>query len=143
LRPLSIQNGFYGVKKHDMERMIEKPNYHEMSLVQLKQEAKNHLPKIKKYYVMSRVELIKILNMNEFPEDMIIAKKTMEELRNEIRKLDLPGINLWKLKRSELVEILYPSPKQDNQNYNGGEKHYNPQKGNPNQIRVNVLKDAA
>ena len=123
--------------------MINKPNYHIMSLVELKQEAKNHVPKIKKYYIMSRLELIKILSMTEFPEDMIIAKKTIEELRNEIRKLNLPGVNLWKLKRCELIEILYPSTKQDNQNYNGGEKHYNPQKGDSNQVGVNILKDSA
>ena len=124
------------------QRMVVTPNYHEMSLVQLKQEAKNHIPKIKKYYIMSRVELIQVLNMKEFPEDMIIAKKTIEELRNELRKLNLPGINIWKLKRCELVEILYPSPKQNNKNDNRGDKHCNPKQCDANQIGVHVLKDS-
>jgi hypothetical protein len=122
--------------------MMNKPNYHEMSLVELKQHAKNHQPKIKKYYIMPRHELIQILSMNELPEEMVVAKRTIEELRVEIRKLNLPNINLWKLKRCELVEILYPSTKKNYQNDYSGKEHNDPQKSDRNQVGVNVLKDA-
>jgi hypothetical protein len=102
-------------------------NYHEMSLVDLKQAAKTHTPKIKQYYIKSRAELIQILSMNTFTQDMLVAKKSVAELRKEAQQRQIPG--LWKLKRSELVELLYPSSKQNNQNNNGGKKHDNPQKG--------------
>lgn len=97
-----------------------------MSLVELKQAAKNHSPKIKQYYIKSRAELIQILTMNEFTQDMIVAKKSLAELRKEAQHRQIPG--LWKLRRSELVELLYPSTKQDNQNDNSGKKHNNPEK---------------
>jgi hypothetical protein len=115
-------------------------DYHSMSLVDLKQAAKNHVPKIKQYYVKSRVELIKILSMKEFPEDMIIAKKTITDLRKEAQDRKLP--NIWKLRRSELVELLYPSSQQNNQNNDGGEKHNYPEKGECDQIRIDVLKNS-
>lgn len=109
-----------------------------MSLVDLKQAAKNHTPKIKQYYIKSRAELIQILT-NEFTPDMIIAKKTIAELRKEAQDRNLPGI--WKMRRAELVELLYPGPKQNNKNYNGRKEHDYPQKGEGNEVGVNVLKD--
>ena len=96
-----------------------------MSLAELKQHAKNHTPKIKQYYIKSRVDLIRLLSLNELPMSMIIEKKTIDELRNEARSRSLP--NIWKLRRSELVELLYPSSKQDNKNNDDGEKHDDPQ----------------
>ena len=111
-----------------------------MSLVELKQAAKNHVPKIKQYYVKSRLELIKLLSMKEFPIEMLISKKTIAELRKEAQERKLP--NIWKLRRGELVELLYPSSEQNNQNHYGGEKHDDPQKGEGNNVRVDVLKDA-
>jgi len=78
-----------------------------MSLPELKQAAKNHSPKIKQYYIKSRIELIKILTMTEFTEEMLNSKKTIAELRKEAQARKLP--NIWKLRRAELVELLYPS----------------------------------
>lgn len=92
---------------------------------------------------MPRHELIQILSMNELPEEMVIAKKTIEELRVEIRKLNIPNINLWKLKRCELVEILYPSTKKNNQNDYSGKEHNDPQKSDRDQVGVNVLKNSS
>lgn len=114
------------------------PNYHEMSLVELKQEAKNHKPKIKQYYIKSRAELIQILTMGEFTQDMIIQKKTLAELRKEAQDRKLPGI--WKLRRAELVELLYLGSKQNNQNDDRGKEHNDPQKGEGEKIGVDMLK---
>lgn len=119
------------------------PDYHAMSLVDLKQAAKNHTPKIKQYYIKSRAELIQILTMGEFTQDMIVAKKTLAELRKEAQERKLPGI--WKLRRAELVELLYPSDscsKQDNKNDNCGKEHDDPQKCESDQVGVNVLEHA-
>lgn len=98
-----------------------------MSLVDLKKAAKNHVPKIKQYYTMKRHELIQILTMNEFPEELIIEKKKISELRKEAIEKKYP--NVWSLKRAELVELLYPSPNKNNKNYNHTQKHNNPEKG--------------
>jgi hypothetical protein len=114
--------------------------YHSMSLADLKQAAKNHTPKIKQYYIKSRLELIKILSMAEFTQDMIVSKKTIAELRKEAQERKLP--NIWKLRRSELVELLYPSTKQDNQNNNNRKEHDNPKKSERNQVGVDIVKDA-
>lgn len=114
-------------------------DYHSMSLPELKLQAKNHTPRIKQYYIKSRLELIKILSMKEFPVEMVIAKKTIADLRKEAQERKLP--NIWKLRRSELVELLYPSSEQDNQDNNSGEKHNNPEKGERDQVRINVLKN--
>lgn len=119
--------------------VLKMPDYHSMSLVDLKHAAKNHSPKIKQYYIKSRAELIQILSMSEFTQDMIVAKKTLTELRKEAQDKKLPGI--WKLRRAELVELLYPSSKQDNKNDDCGEKHDNPQKSESENVGVEVLEN--
>lgn len=85
---------------------------HSLSLVELKQLAKNHNPPIKYYYIKSRLELIQILTMNEFPEKMKLEKKTIHQLRKEARERGY--LNVWKIRRPQLIELLYPSTKQDN-----------------------------
>ena len=112
--------------------------YHSMSLMDLKQAAKNHMPKIKQYYIKSRLELIRILTMTEFTQEMVVAKKTIAELRKEAQERKFP--NIWKLRRAELVELLYPSSKQDNQNDNGGKEHNHPEKSDGDEVGVDVLK---
>lgn len=111
-----------------------------MSLAELKLQAKNHTPKIKQYYIKSRLDLIKLLSMKEFPVEMVIAKKTIADLRKEAQERKLP--NIWKLRRYELVELLYPSSKQYNEDNDGGKEHNNPEKGERDQIRIHVLKNA-
>lgn len=100
-------------------------DYSAMSLVELKQAAKNHTPKIKQYYVKSRSELISILSMTEFPEQMKIEKMRIAELREEAKKQG--HSNIWKMRRRELLELLYPSAQQHHQNDNGTQKHDNPE----------------
>jgi hypothetical protein len=115
-------------------------DYHKMSLVELKQAAKEHVPKIKQYYIKSRVELIQILTLEALPESMIIEKKTIDELRKEAQAQKLPGI--WKLRRSELVELLYPSSKEDNKDDDHGKEHHYPKERKRKNVGVEVLKDS-
>lgn len=115
-------------------------DYHSMSLAELKLQAKNHTPRIKQYYIKSRLDLIKLLSMKEFPIEMVIAKKTIAELRKEAQERKLP--NIWKLRRSELVELLYPNSEQNNEDDNNGKEHNNPEKGERDQVRIDVMKNS-
>ena len=93
-------------------------DYHSMELPELKKIAKNHKPRIKHYYMRKRAELIQILLMDTFPEEMILEKKTLKDLQAEAKAKNIPKV--WSLRRDELVEILYPrsestlSPKEKN-----------------------------
>ena len=82
-------------------------DYHSMSLADLKQVARDRTPKIKKYYIIPRAKLIELLMMDKLPETLINEKKTIHELRKEAQAKNLP--NIWNLKRSELMELLYPT----------------------------------
>ena len=113
-------------------------DYDSMSLVELKQEAKVHTPKIKQYYIMTRVQLIQILKTKNFTQDMIVAKKTIAELRKEAQERKFP--NIWKLRRAELVELLYPGTKQNDEDNNNRQKHNNPQKGECKDVGVDIVK---
>lgn len=117
-----------------VDQINETMDYHSMSLVELKQAAKNHVPKIKQYYIKPRHELIEILSMKEFPEDMKLQKIKLEELRKIAQGRGYK--NIWKLRRRELLELLYPSTNKDNQNYNNGQKHDDPQHGKSKQVRI-------
>lgn len=99
-------------------------DYHTMSLVDLKKAAKDHNPKIKHYYIKSRRELIELLTMPTLPQKNIIEKKKISELRKEAKHRGYGDI--WKFKKSELIELLYPSPKENNQNNDHANKHDNP-----------------
>lgn len=95
-----------------------------MSLIELKQAAKNHTPKIKQYYIKKRHELIELLTMSELPESYILEKKKRSELINEARAKGYD--KLWNLKKSELLEILYPSTKQYDKDNNHTKEHDDP-----------------
>ena len=58
---------------------------HSLSLQELKKVARDHKPKIKHYYVKSRLELIQLLSLKELPQEYIIEKMTIEELRVEAK----------------------------------------------------------
>lgn len=102
-------------------------DYHTMSLVELKQAARDHKPPIKQYYIKTRLELIKILSMKELPESFVLEKKTIAQLRKE--SIEKGHKNIWKLKKSELMELLYPRSHQNNQDNNHTKKHDDPEKG--------------
>jgi hypothetical protein len=115
-------------------------DYHSMCLTELKQAAKDHVPKIKQYYIKSRLELIRLLTMKQLPQEMVIEKKTIAELRKEAQLRKLP--NLWKLRRAELVELLYPSPQKDDKDNDDGKEHDDPKEGEGEEVGVKITKDA-
>jgi hypothetical protein len=78
-----------------------------MSLAELKQIARDRTPKIKKYYIIPRTKLIELLLMDKLPDSFINEKKTIHELRKEAQAKNLQ--NIWNLKRAELMELLYPT----------------------------------
>lgn len=98
-----------------------------MSLADLKKVARDHNPPIKQYYIKSRVELIRILTMKDLPESFILEKKTIAELRKEATSKGYK--NIWKLRRAELMELLYPSTKQNDDDYEHTKKHNDPEGG--------------
>jgi hypothetical protein len=97
---------------------ISKMDYHSMELTELKTIAKERIPKIKHYYIMSRAQLIQVLLMDKLPEQMILEKKTLKVLQAEAKVKGVPKV--WSLRRHQLIEILYPrsestlSPKEKN-----------------------------
>ena len=95
-----------------------------MSLVDLKQAARDHEPPIKQYYIKTRLELIQILSMKELPQSFILEKKTIAELRKEA--LEKGHKSIWKLKKAQLLELLYPSSQENDQNDDHTKKHDNP-----------------
>ncbi len=97
---------------------------HSLSLPELKQLAKNHTPKIKHYYIMKRVDLIEILSKNELPDEMIIQKMKLPELREKAKEKGVT--NVYKFKRQELLDLLFPRPQQNNKDDDGGKKHSYP-----------------
>lgn len=98
-----------------------------MSLADLKKVARDHKPPIKQYYIKKRIELIRLLTMNELPDSFILEKKTIAELRKEA--IEKGYKNIWKLRRSELMELLYPGTEQNDHDKDHTKKHDNPEGG--------------
>jgi hypothetical protein len=100
---------------------------HTASIVELKKLAKER--KIKQYYIMKRVDLIRLLTMKELPEQYVIEKLTIHQLRDQAKLQNIPRI--YKLNRDALVTLLYPeltrSSNENNKNDDGAEKHDDPQ----------------
>lgn len=113
---------------------------HSMSLIELKKLAKEHTPKIKQYYIKSRVELIQILSMKELPESFRIEKLTIAELRKEAKARNL-GVNIWNMRKKDLLELLYPSTQKEDKNNKNCQEHNDPQKGECEDVRVKIGKD--
>lgn len=100
-------------------------DYHRMSLVELKQAARDHNPPIKQYYIKSRLELIQILTMKELPESFILEKKKISELRKEA--IEKGYKNIWKLRRAELMDLLHPSTQKNYHDDKHAKKHDDPE----------------
>jgi len=96
-----------------------------MSLVELKQAAKEHRPRIKQYYIKSRIELIQLLSMTELPDSYRIAKLTIADLRKQAKERGIP-VKIWNLRKKELLELLYPSSQENDKNDDSGKKHDDP-----------------
>jgi len=76
-----------------------------MEYAELKQLAKER--RIKKYYVMPKAELVKLLSMPELPQTYAIAKKTYKELLKEAQEKSIA--RSWTKTKQELIAILYPT----------------------------------
>jgi hypothetical protein len=101
--------------------------YHRMSLAELKTIARDHEPAIKQYYIKSRLELIRLLTMKELPTSYILEKKTIAQLRKEATAKGYT--TMWNLRRSELMELLYPSTQKDHHDHKHAEEHDDPKDG--------------
>ena len=109
-------------------------DYAKMCLAELKSAAKVHRPPIKYYYVKSRKELIEILSMPQLPDTMIKEKLRIQDLRAQAKARNIP--NIWRMRRVELISLLYPDPKEDNQNDDDAQEHNTPKKGESKNVRV-------
>jgi hypothetical protein len=101
-------------------------NYHALEYSELKQEAKER--RIKFYYVMKKAQLISLLSMDPLPIKYVIEKKRIGELRDEARARGFPSV--YRLNRSALVDLLYPSPKYDYKDQHDTDKHNPPKNHN-------------
>jgi len=109
-------------------------DYAKMCLVDLKNAAKVHRPPIKYYYIKSRKELIDILSLAEMPQTMIKEKLRIQDLRAQAKARNIP--NIWRMRRVELMALLYPDPKEDNQDDDDAKEHDTPKKGERKNVRV-------
>jgi hypothetical protein len=82
-------------------------NYAEMSLIELKQIAKQRRY-IKRYYVKSKEELVAILSLPAPPPEMLLEKKTIRDLREEAKQRGMKGRGVWDMRRDDLLALLYP-----------------------------------
>jgi hypothetical protein len=105
-----------------------------MSLQELKQVARDHVPPIKQYYIKPRAELIRLLSMKELPNDFVIEKMKISELREEARKRGHK--NIWKMRRAELMELLFPGTQQDDKNHSHTKEHNDPEKSDSKDVGV-------
>lgn len=113
-------------------------DYHSMTLVDLKKAARD-LPKghkIKRYYIKSRHELIQLLTVPELPRELIIEKLTLVELREQAKEKGIP--NIWKYRRHQLQEMLYPSSQKNNENNDDRKKHNHPEDSEGEDVRIDV-----
>jgi hypothetical protein len=101
---------------------------HSLSLPELKQLAKVHTPKIKHYYIMKKVELIEVLSKKELPEEMKIQKMKLPELREKAKAKGIT--NVYKLRRQDLVDFLFPRSQKNDEDDQRGKKHGNPKESN-------------
>jgi hypothetical protein len=121
------------------------PNYSSMSLVELKQHARER--RIKQYYIMKRAQLIQLLAMQELPQVFKIEKMTIHQLRDEAKRKGVRGF--WSLRRDQLVELLFPTDAVEKAATNKNEKdkgdankHDDPQQHDPENVGVKNIQDA-
>ena len=96
-------------------------DYSKMSLVDLKHAAKVHRPQIKYYYIKSRKELVELLALKELPAELIKEKLRIQDLRALARTRGIP--NIWRMRRVELMALLYPDAQENDKDDNNTQKH--------------------
>lgn len=109
-------------------------DYHSMSIADLKKAAKDHRPRIKHYYIKTRLELIQLLSMKELPQSYVVEKMKISELRQQAKEKGFIGI--WRLRKRELIDLLYPSAEKNDKNDDRGDKHHAPKEGEGKKIGV-------
>jgi hypothetical protein len=101
-----------------------------LPLPELKQLAKAR--RIKQYYIMKRVELIRILSLSELPQSFLVEKLTIRQLRTQAKQSGKQGF--WTLTRDQLVALLYPEltpSDKKHQDSNNSQQNESPKEGNP------------
>ena len=101
-----------------------------MSLAELKKMAKGR--RIKHYYILPRVELLRLLLLPELPKDIVVQKLTIVQLRAEAKAKGIRGF--WSMSRGELVQLLYPNgPTLPEHQNSDAHQHESPKEGDANQ----------
>jgi len=118
-----------------------------MKLSELKKLAKGR--GIKKYYILPKEELLRLLQMPELPLRYRVEKMTIEELRELAKERGLRGF--WGLPKQELSDALFPpssmdgadkrSPQDHEQNDGQTDKHEEPENKDAHDVGVKLLKD--
>jgi hypothetical protein len=124
-----------------------------MKLSELKKMAKGR--GIKKYYILPKEELLRLLQMPELPLRYRVEKMTIEELRELAKERGLRGF--WGLPKQELSDALFPPssldgdmpgpadkrPSQYHQQNDGQtDKHEEPENKDAHDVGIQVLKDS-
>jgi hypothetical protein len=112
------------------------PAMNNLTLAELKQLARDHEPRIKMYYVLPKARLLELLTMETLPEEMVIAKTPLYKLRNEARRQG--HVNVWKMKRADVLTLLYPRPQEHDHNQEETDKHNHPEAGESEDVGVEV-----
>jgi hypothetical protein len=114
-----------------------------MKLSELKKLAKGR--GIKKYYILPKEELLRLLQMPELPLRFRVEKMTIEELRAIAKERGLRGF--WGLPKQELSDTLFPpdsmngdsdkGPTQNHEQDDGQtDKHEEPENKNAHQVGI-------
>ena len=106
-----------------------------MRLAELKLVARDHRPRIKQYYIKSKAELIQLLTAKELPEALRVEKMRIQDLRKTAQDRGY-AVNVWKMRRKSLVDLLYPGTQQHDKNDDHTQKHDAPQKCKSEDVRV-------
>ncbi len=111
--------------------------YSDMSLADLKKEAKKL--RVKKYYIMSKAQLLELLAMKEIPFKFRLEKMTISELRAIATERKMRGF--WDLSKEELKNKLFPTGEDEQKNHGETSKHEDPQNEHPEKVGVHTSKD--
>lgn len=109
-----------------------------LSLIELKQLAK--AKRIKQYYIMRRAQLIELLSMEALPQVLVLEKMTVTELREEAKRRGMRGF--WRRSKEDLLQLLYPSPQENQQNQSHAKKHDEPESHDPQNVGVELPEDS-
>jgi hypothetical protein len=114
---------------------MDSTHLHSLPLTELKKLAQGR--HIKQYYIMKRIDLIRLLALPTLPESFVIDKLTIRQLRTQAKERSLKGF--WGLSRGDLVALLYPAPTPLNEEEQNPKEHTPPQKSKSKKNRPQGL----